>query len=153
VINFLNLEKMKRIFLIVSLIFVALIINAQVSQNAVKYNGKPTVDTVVASQTTYSEVINVNSNYPTTYDLALYLDETSGAANVTITRQWSNNNLSTGWRNIDTVTWAGTADTLITYANQSMRGQYLRIKYVATATTQKSVFTEWFKNWYAVTPK
>ena len=143
---------MKKLFLLISLVFVALITNAQVSSNAVKIDGSP-VDTIVASATKYSDVINVNSKYLTTYDLSLYLDELSGAANVTVTRQWSNNNLSTGWRDIDTVTWIGTADTLITYSNQSMRGQYLRVKYVATATTQKSKYTGWFKNWYAVTPK
>lgn len=143
---------MKKLFLLISLVFTVLIVSAQVKTDAVKLNGG-VGDTIVASATKYSTVINVNSSYLTTYDLALYLDELSGAANVTVTRQWSNNNLSTGWRDIDTVTWTGTADTLITYSNQSMRGQYLRVKYVATATTQKSKFTEWFKNWYAVSPK
>ena len=142
---------MKKIILIISLIFGVFVLNAQVKTDAVKLNGG-VGDTIIASATKYSTVVNVNSSYATTYDWTVRMDSVSGAPNVTVTRQWSND--QSNWVDIDTVTWAGTSsDTSWSYAAQTQKGQYNRLKYVGSATTQKSKFKSYFKNWYSVTPK
>lgn len=142
---------MKKIILIISLIFGVFVLNAQVKTDAVKLNGG-VGDTIIASATKYSTVVNVNSSYATTYDWTVRMDSVSGAPNVTVTRQWSNDQID--WFPIDTVTWAGTSsDTSWSYATQTQKGQYNRLKYVGSATTQKSKFKSYFKNWYSVTPK
>jgi hypothetical protein len=141
---------MKKIFFLLSMLLVSFSMNAQVVNSPVKYDGDAS-DTVTASATKYSDVIKVDGSYLTEYTSTIYLDELSGAARVTVVEEWANGD--SRFSPCDTVVWYGSADSVITFKNKPMIGTQLRYKYTATATTQKSKFSEMFKNWYAVTPK
>lgn len=123
---------------------------AQIKTDPVTYDGSA-ADTVRQSATAYSDVIVVKGQYPSTYDLQVYIQEVSGASNITVTPQWSN---GVKWSNISSVVYKGTgSDTTIAFTTQVWKGDRLRVKYVTNATAQKNKFTEYFKNWYSITPK
>lgn len=115
-----------------------------------KYDGT-TADVITTTDTLWSYTYFKNSYKPLKYDVYLNLDKTGGTTNVVNVyfkaKKWSE---QVAWDTLKTVSWSGSADTVIvmTESSTSKQYQYFQVDIVGADNTLLASIKELFAKFW-----